>query len=85
MSPDPQTAYERLSPEEAAQIDAVCDRFERAWKETKAGGPVPRLENYIGQCGEPARTALVRELRAISVVRTKENSPEVFGASGESL
>jgi serine/threonine-protein kinase len=67
MSPDPQTAYERLSPEEAAQIDAVCDRFERAWKETKAGGPVPRLENYIGQCGEPARTALVRELAALAL------------------
>jgi hypothetical protein len=37
MSPDQPTEYEQLTPEEAAQIDAVCDRFERAWKETKAG------------------------------------------------
>jgi hypothetical protein len=49
MSPDQPTEYELLTPEEAAQIDAVCDRFEQAWKEAKAGGPVPRLASYVGQ------------------------------------
>jgi WD40 repeat protein len=63
MSPD--TAYEDLAPEEAAQIDAVCDRFERAWKETMAGGPVPRLASYLGRTDWSAREVLLRELVAL--------------------
>src|SRR5262249_28385992 len=65
MSPDPPTEYEQLTPEEAAHIDAVCDRFERAWKETRAGGPVPRLASYLGHGHGSARAALFRELTAL--------------------
>jgi tetratricopeptide (TPR) repeat protein len=65
MSPEPPTAYEQLSPEEAAYIDAVCDRFERAWKESRAGGPVPRLASYLGHAHGPARPVLFRELAAL--------------------
>jgi hypothetical protein len=33
MSPDLPTEFEQLTPEEVADIDAVCDCFELAWKE----------------------------------------------------
>jgi tetratricopeptide (TPR) repeat protein/tRNA A-37 threonylcarbamoyl transferase component Bud32 len=65
MSHGPATAYEQLSPEEAAQIDAVCDRFERAWKDTRAGGPVPCLASYLGDGHGPAHEALFEELLAL--------------------
>ena len=65
MSPDLPTAYEQLTPEEAAQIDAVCDRFERAWKGAKAGGPVPCLASYLGHGHGPARAVLLQELIAL--------------------
>jgi hypothetical protein len=58
MSPDRPTAYEQLTSEEAAHIDSVCDRFERAWKETRAGGPVPRLASYLGHGHGSAREVL---------------------------
>jgi WD40 repeat protein len=65
MSPDSATEYEQLTPEEAAEIDAVCDRFERAWKETKAGGPAPRVATYLGHGPGFAREILLRELVAL--------------------
>jgi tetratricopeptide (TPR) repeat protein len=65
MTPDPPAAFEELTPEEAAQVDTACDRFERAWKEAKAGGPVPRLASYLGDGHGPAREILFRELIAL--------------------
>jgi serine/threonine protein kinase len=65
MSPDQPTEYELLSPEDAAQIDAVCDRFERAWKEAKAGGPAPSPASFVDQSHGAAREALIRELIAL--------------------
>jgi tetratricopeptide (TPR) repeat protein len=63
MSPD--TAYDQLSAEDAAEIDAVCDRFEQAWREMRAGGPVPRVTPFLGQREGPARAVLLRELMAL--------------------
>jgi serine/threonine protein kinase/tetratricopeptide (TPR) repeat protein len=68
MSPDQPTKYELLTPEEAAQTDAFCDRFERAWKEAQAGAPVPRLANYVNQGHGSAGAVLVRELIALDRV-----------------
>jgi tetratricopeptide (TPR) repeat protein/tRNA A-37 threonylcarbamoyl transferase component Bud32 len=65
MSPDSATAYEQLTPEEAAQIDAVCDRFERAWKETKGGGPAPCLAIFMEHSPASARAVLLQELVAL--------------------
>jgi tetratricopeptide (TPR) repeat protein len=65
MSPDPPAAYEQLTPQEAAEIDAVCDRFERAWKATQTGGPVPHLASYDGNGSGPAREVLLHELAAL--------------------
>jgi serine/threonine-protein kinase len=42
------------------RIDRACDRFEAAWKE----GQRPRIEDYLGEIGEPHRAALLRELLA---------------------
>jgi tetratricopeptide (TPR) repeat protein len=65
MNPDQPTEYEQLTPEEAAQIDAVCDRFERAWKGARAGGPVPCLASFMGHGHGPARAVLLQELIAL--------------------
>jgi WD40 repeat protein len=65
MSPESLAPDEQLTPEEAAEIDAVCDRFERAWKETKTGGPEPRVATYVGHGHGAAREVLFRELVAL--------------------
>jgi tetratricopeptide (TPR) repeat protein len=62
MNANSPTSYEQLSPEEAEQIDAACDGFERAWKEAEAGGPVPRLASYMGHIHGSACDVLFREL-----------------------
>jgi serine/threonine-protein kinase len=79
MSLDQPTEYELLTPEEAAQIDAVCDRFERAWKETKAGGPVPCLASYVEQSHGSAREVLFRELTALERDCRQRYSLTVWG------
>jgi serine/threonine protein kinase/tetratricopeptide (TPR) repeat protein len=68
MSPDPPTEYDQLTPQEAAQIDVVCDRFERAWKQAKAGGQLPLLASFVGQGQGPARAVLIGELIALDRV-----------------
>ncbi len=65
MNQGPRTEYEHLSPDEAARIDATCDRFERAWKAAHAGGITPRIARYVDGCNEPERTVLIRELIAV--------------------
>jgi tRNA A-37 threonylcarbamoyl transferase component Bud32 len=45
------------------QVNAACDRFEAAWQ---AGGQ-PRLENYLADCPELARPALLAELLALEL------------------
>ena len=46
----------------ALQVDAVCRRFEDAWKATPAGGERPRLEAYLGGLDGSARQVLALEL-----------------------
>jgi tRNA A-37 threonylcarbamoyl transferase component Bud32 len=46
-------------PESLARlVDQVCGRFEAAWR----GGERPRVEDFLGDEPEPARSALLREL-----------------------
>jgi serine/threonine-protein kinase len=47
----------------ARRINAVCDRFERAWQ----AGPRPCLEDFLGDTPEPERLALLRELIALDI------------------
>jgi serine/threonine protein kinase/Tfp pilus assembly protein PilF len=65
MSRDSQTVFERLTPEEAALIDATCDRFERAWKAAIAGSEQPSVESFMVNCEGAAREALYQELTAL--------------------
>jgi hypothetical protein len=41
-------------------IDEICDRFDRSWK----AGVRPRIEEYLGDEAEPARSVLLHELLA---------------------
>ena len=47
------------SPESPARrIHAICLRFEDAWR----AGPIPRIEDYLGEIDEPQRGTLLGEL-----------------------
>src|SRR5262245_23488948 len=65
MSLPPTTAYDQLSPDQAARVDAACDDFEQAWKATQAGGAVPHIADFLERCGEAERAVLVGELIAL--------------------
>jgi serine/threonine protein kinase len=45
-----------LSPADALQVEALCNRFEAAWKAR------PPIEPYLGDAAEPARPVLLAEL-----------------------
>jgi WD40 repeat protein len=61
MSDSPSSGHDTLPPEVVDRIDAVCDRFEAAWK-AAAGGEQPRIEDYLGTFPEGERAALLPEL-----------------------
>ena len=42
MNPERPSAYEQLSLEAAARVDAVCDGFEKAWKAARSGAAAPQ-------------------------------------------
>ncbi len=62
MNPERPSAYEQLSPEAAAHVDAVCDAFENAWKAVRSGAACPRLSGFLNGCDGPERTVLTEEL-----------------------
>ena len=47
----------------SAEIDAICDRFEAAWK----AGQRPQIEDYLGEVPEAARGQLLRHLLAVEL------------------
>src|SRR5262245_58874318 len=64
MSVDPLGStgpLESLSP----YLDTICDRFEAALKAAGAGGPRPRIEDYLADVTEADRTPLLAELIAL--------------------
>jgi hypothetical protein len=62
MNSERPSAYEQLSLEAAARVDAVCDGFENAWKEARSGAAAPRLSSFLRGCDGPERTVLAGEL-----------------------
>jgi tetratricopeptide (TPR) repeat protein/tRNA A-37 threonylcarbamoyl transferase component Bud32 len=62
MNPERPGAYEALSLEAAARVDAVCDDFEEAWKAARSGAAAPCLTSFLGGCAGPERTVLAEEL-----------------------
>ncbi|HZW29276.1 MAG TPA: serine/threonine-protein kinase, partial [Isosphaeraceae bacterium] len=65
MNPERPSAYEQLSLEAAARVDAVCDGFEKAWKAARSGAAAPRVSTYLDSCQGPERTVLAGELLAL--------------------
>ena len=53
----------------SAEIDAICDRFEAAWKGGAPGTPGwrPLIEDYLCELPEQARASLLRHLLAVEL------------------
>jgi tetratricopeptide (TPR) repeat protein len=51
----------------AKRIDALCERFELAWQQAVAGGPRPRMEEFLSGARGAEPAALLRELVALEV------------------
>jgi eukaryotic-like serine/threonine-protein kinase len=62
MNTERLSAYEQLSLEAAARVDAVCDGFEQAWKAARSGAAAPCLSSFLDDCEGPERTVLAGEL-----------------------
>lgn len=45
------------------RIDSVCQRFEDAWREDLR----PKIESFLGNLGQPERSALLRELLGLDL------------------
>jgi serine/threonine protein kinase len=58
---------EQLSAETLRQIEAICMRFETAWKTRNPDDPGPRIDDYLYEVAEPARRILQRELLALKM------------------
>jgi len=56
-------------PSLGARVEAMCDRFEAAWK----AGLRPRIEDYVGEVPEVGRAALLRALVALDLAYRRQN------------
>ena len=65
MSFESPTGYEQLRPADAALVDAICDRFERAWKGASTEGEPPGIQPYLAGQPESVQSVLARELIAL--------------------
>jgi hypothetical protein len=65
MSAERPSAYDQLSLDAAARVDAVCDDFEKAWKAARSGAAAPDVSTYLGSCNGPERSVLAGELLAL--------------------
>src|SRR4051794_26670662 len=63
MNDNDLTASNVMPPDLAVKVDAVCLRFEAAWKK----GPLPRIEDYVEGWQGPELVALLRELVPLAV------------------
>ena len=77
--------YERLPPETAAFVDAVCDRFEQAWKATAAGSAPPILTAVLADYTEAEQKVLIEELIALDEECRKRYGSVPHGDNGRNL
>jgi serine/threonine protein kinase len=54
-----------LLPPLPRHLDQVCDRFETAWKQVLAGGPRPRLQDFLAGSSAPQQQILLLELLTV--------------------
>jgi hypothetical protein len=57
------------------RIDAVCRRFEKAWKAASAGGSRPRIKDYLPAVNETERWPLLRELLLLELHYRRGETP----------
>ncbi|MHB0960540.1 MAG: serine/threonine-protein kinase [Pirellulaceae bacterium] len=72
MRPDARNTESRNSPSLADQIDALCDRFEAAWRAT----PRPRIEAFLDQAPRELQSSLLIELLAVELQHRRELGDE---------
>jgi serine/threonine protein kinase len=63
VNPDSLASDEWLPLSQQRAIEAICSRFEAAWK----AGQRPRIEEYLPEAPEPSRSALLRELLSLEI------------------
>jgi hypothetical protein len=67
MSNSLQTVDEPLSPTQALQMNAICDRFEAVWKATPPGVAGPHIEKFLGDGVGPEFAQLLRHLVLLDI------------------
>jgi serine/threonine protein kinase len=62
-----------------ARIDAICDRFEAAWRAAASSGERPRIEDYVGDPAASEYAILLCELAALDIAyrRSAGENPSV--------
>jgi tetratricopeptide (TPR) repeat protein len=65
MSSERTIAYEQLTLDAAARVDAACDGFEKAWKAAQSEAEAPQLSNFLDSFEGPERTFLAGELHEL--------------------
>ncbi len=63
--------YASLSVEAHQRINAICRRFEQAWKE----GGSPRIEEHLGDCQGNERKCLMRRLLQVELYQFRQALP----------
>ena len=66
--PNESDPSESRSPSLVRRVDAVCDRFERAW----LAGQRPQIEEFLAAVPEPERPVLFAELLGLEVVYRRD-------------
>ena len=69
MSDATPTEEGNRSPSLGGRVEALCDRFEAAWK----AGRRPRIEDDLGEVPEPVRAALLRALLELELAYRRQN------------
>src|SRR5262249_52925980 len=77
MSSGPPTRNESLPSPPGACADEVSDRFKSDWE----AGQRPRIEDYLGDGGEPERPLLLRKLLRIEL-QYRRQSGDTLGMEG---
>jgi WD40 repeat protein/serine/threonine protein kinase len=68
----------------AQALDHLCDRFEQAWQAVGAGGPRPRLEDYVAEVAAEARPDLLRELIPLDIAYRRDHDEQPQAAEYQS-
>jgi serine/threonine protein kinase len=76
MKKAPRSGQGTLPLELAQCLDSICDRFERAWQELRAGDSPPRLEEYVEEVAAEARPDLLRELIPLDIAYRRDHGQQ---------